>query len=72
MNYEFKAGEIIFITGGNGSGKSTLAKLITGLYKYDEREILINGNKIEYSKLGNYYAAVFNDFYLLKKLYRIN
>lgn len=43
INYEFKSGEIVFITGGNGSGKSTLAKLLTGLYLPSKGEMSLNG-----------------------------
>jgi len=45
INYEFKSGEIVFITGGNGSGKSTLAKLLAGLYSPSKGYITINDNK---------------------------
>lgn len=46
INYQFKSGETVFITGGNGSGKSTLAKLLTGIYQPDGGEILLNGQKL--------------------------
>lgn len=72
IDWVFKAGEIYFITGGNGSGKSTLAKLITGIYRPDSGEILVNGEKIDSSTLGSYFSTVFSDFYLFEKLYGIN
>lgn len=72
INYEFRAGEIIFITGGNGSGKSTLAKLITGLYTPHSGQILVNGLPVGSSQLGALYSAVFADFYLFDRLYGIN
>jgi len=37
--------EIIAIVGDNGAGKSTLIKTITGVYRKDEGEIYINGEK---------------------------
>lgn len=72
INYEFRSGELIFVTGGNGSGKSTLAKLITGLYSADKGEILLNGNKLCADQLRQYYSAIFSDFYLFEKLYGID
>ncbi|MCK4258246.1 MAG: cyclic peptide export ABC transporter [Halanaerobiales bacterium] len=72
IDYSFKKGEVIFITGGNGSGKSTLAKLITGLYSPEQGEILINGSKIEPENLGQYFSTVFSDYYLFDKMYGID
>lgn len=71
VNLEFNTGEITFITGGNGSGKSTLAKLITGLYAPDEGYIKVN-NQIFSTSPGNMFSAIFNDYYLHKKLYGID
>ncbi len=39
--------EVVSIIGGNGAGKSTLMKILTGVYKVDEGEIEICGEKIE-------------------------
>ena len=43
VSFTVKAGEQVTITGRTGAGKSTLFKLILGLYKPDEGEVLING-----------------------------
>ncbi|MCX7922784.1 MAG: cyclic peptide export ABC transporter [Clostridia bacterium] len=72
INYEFKSGEIVFISGGNGSGKSTLAKLLTGLYKPDEGEIRINGQVADMKMLGSSFTTVYSNFYLFEKLYGVN
>lgn len=51
--------------GKNGAGKSTVIKLLTGLYREYEGEILINGKEIkEYSleELRQIYAIVYQDF----------
>lgn len=71
VDFTFKAGESVFITGGNGSGKSTLAKLITGLYPPDEGEITVNGMKVDMESLSNCFTTIFSDFYLFDKLYGI-
>ncbi|MEH7040806.1 peptide ABC transporter [Bacillus pseudomycoides] len=72
ISYEFKASEIIFITGGNGSGKSTLAKLLTGLYSPSSGTIFINDQEVESSELRAYYSAIFSDFHLFEKLYGVD
>ena len=71
ISYEFRSGEITFITGGNGSGKSTLAKLLTGLYEPTKGYITLDGNKMEQKSLSENYTTIFSDFYLFDKLYGI-
>ncbi|UCH95538.1 MAG: serine hydrolase [Candidatus Aminicenantes bacterium] len=72
LDFEAYKGEIIFIVGGNGSGKTTLGKMLTGLYPLDEGSIKINGKEIPNYQLGEYFSAIFNDYYLFKKLYEID
>lgn len=72
LNFEAKKGELVFIIGGNGSGKTTLAKLLTGLYQPDQGQILVNGEAVEPSRLGELYSVVFSDFYLFEKIYNLN
>jgi cyclic peptide transporter len=72
LSLEVKRGEAIFIVGGNGSGKTTLAKILTGLYKSDKGEILINGKAVESGRLGEYFSTVFTPPYLFEKLYDID
>lgn len=47
VNLQLKAGEIHALLGENGAGKSTLIKVLGGIYKADEGEIFINGEKVE-------------------------
>ncbi len=72
VDWEFRKGQLTFVTGGNGSGKSTLAKLLTGLYVPGEGSIEVDERKVSPEELGNYFAVVFSDFYLFEKLYGIN
>ncbi len=43
ISLSFKCGELVAIVGKNGSGKSTLVKLLCGLYKPSQGEIVFNG-----------------------------
>lgn len=52
INLEIQQGESVCIIGKNGSGKSTLAKLIAGIVKPSEGEILID--EIDTSKNKNF------------------
>ncbi len=62
LNLTIDDGKFVVITGPNGGGKSTLAKLIMGIEKPTQGEILFNGKDItnlsvtERAKLGIGYA----------------
>ncbi len=47
VSLNINRGEIGCLVGENGSGKSTLIKIIAGVVKPDEGEIIINGKKFE-------------------------
>lgn len=50
-------GEIHGIVGENGAGKSTLMKIVSGVYKYDSGEILIDGQPVSFSSPQDAYNA---------------
>ncbi len=50
LNLEIQKGEKIALIGSNGAGKSTLMKLMTGLIKPSEGEILLKGKGIRDTK----------------------
>jgi len=67
-----RRGERVFIVGDNGSGKSTLLKLLTGLYRPQRGEILVDGTPITDAERPAYwglFSAVFTDFHLFAHLY---
>lgn len=65
------AGEVVFITGGNGSGKTTLGLLLTGLYRPESGDIVLDeivssaGNNHRYRQ---HFSAIFTDFCLFENL----
>jgi ribose transport system ATP-binding protein len=54
VNFELQKGHVHAIVGGNGAGKSTLMKILTGVYKKDSGEVLIDGKTVDFS---NYSSA---------------
>lgn len=74
IDLELKRGELLFVVGGNGSGKSTLLKLLTGLYRVDAGEILIDGRALaarDYAGYRGLFASVFADFHLFDRIYGV-
>ena len=46
VSFDLMKGELHALVGENGAGKSTLMKILSGLYKADEGELYLKGNKI--------------------------
>lgn len=65
INLEFKEGEVVSIIGKNGTGKSTLLKLISGLIKPNNGEILIDdiniSNKDKFEEIRKKVGIVFQN-----------
>lgn len=72
VDFELKKGEVHALIGENGAGKSTLIKILTGVYKPDSGEIILNGSKITVNnpidarKKG--IAAIYQELSLIESL----
>jgi putative ATP-binding cassette transporter len=71
-DFYINKGELVILRGGNGSGKTTFMRLISGLYPFDEGEVLIDDKDIETFGSNNwraYFTTLFSDFHLFDGLY---
>ncbi len=48
VHFQLKAGEIHALMGENGAGKSTFIKVITGVHKAEEGEMLLDGTAVHF------------------------
>jgi len=48
VNLKIRAGEILGLLGENGAGKSTLMNVLSGLYRADDGQILIDGSPVHF------------------------
>lgn len=75
INLTINKSETTMIIGMNGSGKSTLLKLLCGLYKPTEGEVILNGKNIDcYNKrsLRAMISVLFQDYYMFPFTIREN
>ncbi|MCL1936280.1 MAG: ABC transporter ATP-binding protein/permease [Defluviitaleaceae bacterium] len=65
LSFEMESGKHYAFVGANGSGKTTIIKLLTGLYREYEGEILINGKELRkypLSTLKSMFSVIYQDF----------
>jgi len=48
VDFEAAAGEVHALLGENSAGKSTLSNILTGLYRPDEGEIFLDGERVQF------------------------
>jgi ABC-type sugar transport system ATPase subunit len=53
VSFVLRQGEILGMVGDNGAGKSTLIKIVTGAYKKDSGEVLLDGQPVEIESTGH-------------------
>ena len=58
LSFKINKGSSISLVGESGSGKSTIIKLIMGLVKYNDGEILIDGKELSKLNLNSFYDNV--------------
>ena len=56
-NLTLRAGEVVALIGENGAGKSTIVKILTGLYRPDEGQILMEGRPVSFASPRDAWAA---------------
>lgn len=48
INFSAKEKNVHALIGGNGAGKSTMMKILSGLYKADKGDIIVEGKKVDF------------------------
>lgn len=69
---DIQRGELVFMVGGNGSGKSTALRLMSGLYKWSNGRLLMDGEEVPATDIAGVrelFTTIFGDFHLFDRLY---
>ena len=53
VSFDLRRGEVHCIVGENGAGKTTLVNVLYGLYRMDEGEILVDGERVSIGSPGD-------------------
>ena len=57
VQFDLRPGEVHVLMGENGAGKSTLMKILTGIYRRDAGEILLDGTPVDFTSPRQAQAA---------------
>jgi ABC-type sugar transport system ATPase subunit len=68
ISFKAEGGKVLALLGENGAGKSTLLKIMSGDLKADEGEILLNGEKVNFSDPQEAIAAGISVIYQERQL----
>lgn len=72
VSLDLHAGEVHALLGENGAGKSTLMKILCGIYRQDEGDIIIDGKRCEFhgyqDALDAGIGIIFQEFSLIPDL----
>ena len=71
INLKVRPGTVHALMGENGAGKSTLMKCLFGIYKMDEGQIIIDGEKTEITNPDDALARAWQWFIRNFSQYRI-
>ena len=63
VTFELRPGEVHALVGENGAGKTTLIKVITGVYRPDEGQVLFNGEEVSFADPRESQAAGISTIY---------
>ncbi len=69
LNFSCESGQCVALLGKNGAGKTTLFRCLLNIYKEDSGEFLVDGKKLDISKLKIGYLPEERGLYLNRKVY---
>lgn len=72
LDFDLKAGEVVFLVGSNGSGKTTFMNVLCGLLDPTSGVIELDGKILTPEDMGAYraqFSAIFTQFHVFRQLY---